>query len=125
MAQCLSINLILCILVNEDFEPVSDGTMIVFTSCDLMQDLTFNIIDDGELENDENIVVTLSNVTLTHIGNGSILDLSDEEKNRLIWNMTETRITIQDDDSTFMCLGSLAIFRFCVHDFSCRCYHWI
>ena len=96
----------LCILVNEDFQPVSDGTMIVFTSCDFMQYLTFNIIDDGELENDENIVVTLTNVILTHIGNGSILDLSNEEKDRLVWSMAETRITIKDDDSMFMCLGN-------------------
>ena len=73
-----------------------------------MKELKFDIIDDGKLENDENIIITLINVTLTHMENRSTLDLSEEVRKRLIWSMTEARITILDNDSMF--LGSLCIY---------------
>ena len=72
----------------------------MFTSCDQMNDLMLTIIDDQVLEKDENIVITLINVTLTRMENGSnvILNLTEEERSRLVWSMVEITITIADDD---------------------------
>ena len=99
-------------VVNEDFELfVTDDTQqIMFTSCDQMKELTLAILDDTAFENDEDIIITLINVTLTRMENGSkiILSLSEEERRRLIWNMTETTVTILDDDGTL---------SFCIENF--------
>ena len=72
----------------------------MFTSCDQMNDLMLTIIDDEVFEKDENIVITLINVTLTRMENGSnvILNLTEEERSRLVWSMVEATITIADDD---------------------------
>ena len=72
----------------------------MFTSCDQMNDLMLTIIDDQVFEKDENIVITLINVTLTRMENGSnvILNLTEEERSRLVWSMAEATITIADDD---------------------------
>ena len=89
-------------VVNEDFQLiVTDNTrQIMFTNCDQMKELVLAINNDLAFESDENIIVTLINVTLTRMENGSniILNLSEEERRRLIWNMTETTVTILDDD---------------------------
>ena len=89
-------------VVNEDFQLiVTDNTQqIMFTNCDQMKELVLSINNDLAFESDENIVVTLINVTLTRMENGSniILNLSEEERRRLIWNVTETTVTILDDD---------------------------
>ena len=85
--------------MNEDFQ-ASVNKNIMFTSCDQMNDLMLTIIDDQVLEKDENIVVTLINVTLTRMENGSnvILNLTEEERSCLVWSMVEITITIADDD---------------------------
>ena len=86
-------------LVNEDFQ-ASVNKNIMFTSCDQTNDLMLTIIDDRVFEKDENIVITLINVTLTRMENGSnvILNLTEEERSRLVWSMAEATITIADDD---------------------------
>ena len=65
-----------------------------------MNDLMLTIIDDQVFEKDENIVITLINVTLTRMENGSnvILNLTEEERSRLVWSMAEATIIIADDD---------------------------
>ena len=73
----------------------------MFTTCDRTKELTLDITNDLFFENNENIVISLINVTLTRtMENGSdiVLNLSEEERGRLIWSMTETTITILDDD---------------------------
>lgn len=72
----------------------------MFTTCDQSRDLTLTIIDDPFLERDENVVITLINVTLTRVINGSsdILNLSEGERSRLVLSTAETTVTILDDD---------------------------
>ncbi len=88
-------------IVSEDFLPSSiSDEKIMFTICDPMRDLLLTIIDDQYFEKDESIVITLINVTLTRMKNGSnvIINLTDEERSRLVWSMAEATITILDDD---------------------------
>lgn len=67
-----------------------------------MKDLTLTIKNDAAFENNESIVITWI-VTLTRMENGSNVILSEEERRRLIWNnMTETTVTILDDDGTLL-----------------------
>ena len=95
---------LLFFIVNEDFNVITDNIQmqqIMFTSCDRMKDLTLDITNDLFFENNENIVITLINVTLTRtMENGSdvVLNLSEEERGRLIFSKTETTVTILDDD---------------------------
>ena len=95
---------LLFFIVNEDFNVITDNIQmqqIMFTSCDRTKDLTLDITNDLFFENNENIVITLINVTLTRtMENGSdvVLNLSEEERGRLIFSKTETTVTILDDD---------------------------
>ena len=86
----------------EDFQlrVIDDTQQITFTTCDHTKDLTITITDDTTFENDESIAITLINVTLTQMENGSNrdLNLSEEERRRLRWNMADTAVTILDDD---------------------------
>ena len=86
--------------MNEDFQPV-DTRKINFTNCDQTKELALSINNDMVFENDENIVITLINVTLTRtMENGSkVIPLSEAERSRLKWNTTNTTVTILDDDS--------------------------
>ena len=84
----------------------------MFTTCDQSRDLTLTIIDVPFLESDENVVITLINVTLTRVINGSsdILNLSEGERSRLVLSMAETTVTILDDDGKLsLILFTLAI----------------
>ena len=102
---------LLFFIVNEDFNVITDNIQmqqIMFTSCDRTKDLTLDITNDLFFENNENIVITLINVTLTRtMENGSdvVLNLSEEERGRLIFSKTETTVTILDDD------GKLSLVR--------------
>ena len=86
----------------EDFQlrVIDDTQQITFTTCDHTKDLTITITDDTTFENDENIDITLINVILTQMEAGSnrVLNLSEEERRRLLWNMAGTTVTILDDD---------------------------
>lgn len=86
----------------DDFKQVADisnNQQITFTNCDHTKGLTLIIENDTAFENDENIIITLT-VILTQMVNGSNirLNLSEEEERRLILNMTEITVIIQDDD---------------------------
>ena len=84
----------------------------MFTTCDQSRDLTLTIIDDPFLESDESVAITLINVTLTRVINGSsdILNLSEGERSRLVLSMAETTVTILDDDGKLsLILFTLAI----------------
>ena len=89
-------------IVGVDFTDNTDNTQmqqIMFTSCDRTKPLTLTIENDQYFESDENIHITLINVTLTStMENRSDIVLSEEERGRLVINMTETTITILDDD---------------------------
>lgn len=72
-----------------------------------MKDLTLTIKNDATFENNESIVITWI-VTLTRMENGSHVILSEEETRRLIWNnMTETTVTILDDDGMLLYSNTL------------------
>ena len=96
-------------LEGEDFSVSEDDhdakNILNFTSCDHRRDLILNIEDDTEFEDRENIVVALVDVTLIRLlENGSYLalNLSEEEKRRLVWNFANTTVTILDDDGMFI-----------------------
>ena len=90
------------IVVNKDFEPSdSINTELQFTSCDRKKSLTLFITDDQDLENNEPIVITWINLTLTRTAeNGSNFEpaLSEQERGRLTLSMTNTTVVIVDDD---------------------------
>jgi hypothetical protein len=94
-----------------------------------MRDLLLTIKDDQAFENDENIVITLINVTLTRMENGSnvILNLTDEERSRLVWSMAEATVTILDDDGKLSLIILCALIPRVLYQtyYPCSCCHWI
>ena len=99
------------IVVNKDFEPSdSINTELQFTSCDRKKSLTLFITDDQDLENNEPIVITWINLTLTRtVENGSNFKpvLSEQERGRLRLSTTNTTVVIIDDDGKSITINSL------------------
>lgn len=99
------------IVVNKDFEPSdSINTELQFTSCDRKKSLTLFITDDQDLENNEPIVITWINLTLTRtVENGSNFKpvLSEQERGRLRLSTTNTTVVIVDDDGKSITINSL------------------
>ena len=90
----------------------SSPSRIEFTICDQERSLNYIITPDKVAEKNEEIIVTLDEVILTHATNGSAVNLSSEETNRLVLSSTNATVTILDDD------GKTALH-------CCRCMHSI
>ena len=59
--------------------------------------LAIPIISSNSTESSEEFSVTLDEVVLIHTNNGTRVDLSDQERTRLILNPKRANVTIIDD----------------------------
>ena len=63
-----------------------------------MQDLTVQILSDDFAEFNETFMAVLSSVFLAHIAGGAAIELTDQERARLILNPDTATVNILDDD---------------------------
>ena len=77
---------------------------LTFTDAQRVQELTILIIPDNFTELNETFSAMLSSVFLSTEAGGSAIDLSDEERARLIRNPDTAVFTILDDDGRYMLL---------------------
>ena len=80
-----------------DFEALSSSE-ITFSSSSRINSLNVRIISGSSTEDSEQFTVTLDAVILTHASNGTILNLSKEERARLIKNPKMANVTIIDNN---------------------------
>ena len=71
---------------------------ISFTSANRMQDLTFQILSDDFTEFNETFIAVLSSVFLADTAGGAAIELTDQERARLIVNPDTATVDILDDD---------------------------
>ena len=71
---------------------------ISFTSANTMQDLTVQILSDDFTEFNETFTAVLSSVFLAVTAGGAAIELTDQERGRLIVNPDTATINILDDD---------------------------
>ena len=71
---------------------------ISFTSSNRMQDLTVQILSDDFTELNETFTAVLSSVFLAETAGGAAIELTDQERARLIVNPDTATINILDDD---------------------------
>ena len=72
---------------------------ISFTSANRIQDLTVGIVNDSFTELNEAFSAVLTSVFLARAAGGAAIDLSDQERARLIRDPDTANVTILDDDS--------------------------
>ena len=80
-----------------DFIALSSSA-ITFASSSRIDSLNILIISGSSTEDSEVFTVTLDAVILTHAGNDTILNLSEEERARLIKNPRMANVTIIDNN---------------------------
>ena len=71
---------------------------ISFTSANRMQDLTVQILSDAFTEFNETFTAVLSSVFLAESAGGAAIELTDQERARLIVNPDTATVDILDDD---------------------------
>ena len=71
---------------------------ISFTSVNRIQDLTVGIVDDSFTELNEAFSAVLTSVFLARAAGGAAIDLSDQERARLIRAPDTADVNILDDD---------------------------
>ena len=71
---------------------------ITFTTSDRYWNLTVQITPDIFTELNETFTTVLSSVLLTHIAGGVAIELTDQERARLILNPDAATVNILDDD---------------------------
>ena len=71
---------------------------ISFTSANTMQDLSVQILSDDFTEFNETYTAVLSSVLLAITAGGAAIELTDQERARLIVNPDTATINILDDD---------------------------
>ena len=71
---------------------------ISFTSANRIQDLTVEIVDDSFTELNEAFSAVLTSVFLARAAGGAAIDLSDQERARLIRAPDTADVNILDDD---------------------------
>ena len=71
---------------------------ISFTSANRIQDLTVQILSDNFTEFNENFTAVLSSVFLADTAGGAAIELTDQERARLIVNPDVAIVNILDDD---------------------------
>ena len=71
---------------------------ISFTSANRNQDLTVQILSDDFTESNETFTAVLSSVFLADTAGGATIELSDQERARLIVNPDTATVRILDDD---------------------------
>ena len=72
---------------------------ISFTSTNRNQDLTVGIVNDSFTELNETFSAVLTSVFLARVAGGAAIDLSDQERARLIRDPDTANVNILDDDS--------------------------
>ena len=77
-----------------------------FTNSDRNQDLSIDIVSDSFIEYSETFSAVLDSVFLATQANGQPLDLSDQERARLILNPNTASVIIVDDDSMHFIVSS-------------------
>ena len=80
-----------------DYVSVVDQSLS-FTSANRNQDLTVQITKDDFTEFNENFTAVLTSVFLSHTAGGVAIELTDQERARLILNPDTATINILDDD---------------------------
>ena len=71
---------------------------ISFTSANRLQDLTIQILSDDFTEFNETFIAILSSVFLADTAGGAAIELTDQERARLIVNPDLATVDILDDD---------------------------
>jgi hypothetical protein len=74
------------------------GQTISFTSANTIQDLTVQTVSDDFTEFNETFTAVLSSVFLAGTAGGAAIDLTDQERARLIINADIATVDILDDD---------------------------
>ena len=69
-----------------------------FTAANRLQDFTVHIVSDDFTELNESFSAVLTSVFLARTAGGAAIDLSDQERARLILNPDTASVTIRDDD---------------------------
>ena len=59
---------------------------------------TISIVSDNSTEEREEFTVALESFNLIHLGNGSVVEVSEQEQSRLMLRPPRAVITILDDD---------------------------
>ena len=80
-----------------DFEELSSSE-IAFTGSSRINSLSIPIISGSSTEDSEYFTVTLDTVILMHASNGTVLNLSEKERARLIKNPRMANVTIIDNN---------------------------
>ena len=80
-----------------DFAAVS--SQVLFTVSNQSNSLAIPIVFSNSTESSEEFYVTLDEVILIHTNNGTRVNLSDQERARLILNPMRANVTILDDSS--------------------------
>ena len=71
---------------------------ISFTTTDTVQNLSVQIVSDDITELNESFSAVLTSVFLARTAGGAAIDLSDQERARLIRNPDIANVNILDDD---------------------------
>lgn len=76
-------------------------SQVTFSAGNRVSSETISIISDNATEGSEKFAVTLESVTLILSGNGSALEISNQECTRLVLQPARANITIMDDDGDY------------------------
>ena len=71
---------------------------ITFSSANRLHDLTIQILSDNFTEIYESFTAVLSSVFLAETAGGAAIELTDQERARLIVNPDNATVIIRDDD---------------------------
>ena len=74
---------------------------IFFISANRIQDFTVQILSDDFTESNETFIAALSSVFLADTAGGAAIELTDQERARLIVNPDTATINILDDDGEY------------------------
>ena len=83
-----------------DFSAIA-SSQTNFTAGNQVRSLSIPIISTNSTESSEEFTITLDEVILIYTNNGTAVDLSEQERARLILNPRIANITILDDNGKF------------------------
>ena len=79
---------------------------ISFTSADRNHDVTVQITSDNFTEFNENFTAVLTSVFLSRTTGGVAIELTDQERPRLVRDPDTATVNILDDDGISLCISS-------------------
>ena len=88
-----------------DYTPVVEQS-ISFTSANRNQNITVQILPDDFTEFSKSFTAVLTSVFLSCTTGGVVIELTDQERARLVRNSDTATVNIMDDDGISLCISS-------------------